>query len=292
MAIGAIDIGTNSVRLLVGHKNDDKVKTLEAKLRTPRLGEGVDKTKILNGKAIKRTIDVLKEYKNIIKNYNGEIYAVATSAVRSAKNKDQFLKSVKEEVGIEIDIVSGEEEARLSYLGLLSSFDNDFQGSLTIDIGGGSTEFIFANKDRVENYFSIDLGALRLTESYGGDLDNIFKEVKKSLKNINIYKEVKTLFGVGGTVTTLAAIEKKLEAYNKDIVHGTILDKESIEKIFNRLSSLSPKERVKVKGLTPKRADIILGGIIILLGIMERFKVGNLKVSDAGILEGIIYDKD
>ncbi|TDX44396.1 Ppx/GppA phosphatase family protein [Orenia marismortui] len=290
MVIGAIDIGTNSTRLLLAEKNKQGLTELASELRTPRLGEGVHKNEFLQEDAMNRTIKTLKEYQEIIDSYNGHTIAVATSAVRDAVNKASFLERVKKEVGIDIEVIEGIDEARLSYYGITSSLEKLSKRLLAIDIGGGSTELIFGKPNKMSEFTSINLGAVRLSENYGEDLESMKKEAYRMLSGVITDKEVEQLIGVGGTVTTLVAIKESLEEYDSELVHGFKLLKRDIEKILDRLQKLSLKERKKVIGLNPKRADIILGGIIILLTVMELVDQPYLKVSDASILEGLVYD--
>ncbi|OCL25729.1 exopolyphosphatase [Orenia metallireducens] len=290
MRVGAIDIGTNSVRLLIAEQANNGLNKLVSELRTPRLGEGIHQNGYLKKEAILRTIKVLREYKEIINNYNAEVVAIATSAVRDAKNQDIFLKRVKEETGIDIKVIKGTEEARLSYLGVVSAIEDLENQVLVIDIGGGSTEFIFGKYKDIMEFNSINLGAVRLTESYGEHLKEMKREAKDMLVDLLKDKNVEQLIGVGGTVTTLVSIREALEVYDYSIVHGSDLSKEEIIQILDDLSSLSLEERKEVIGLDAKRADIILGGIVILLEIMEQSKQDIVKVSDDSILEGVVID--
>ncbi|WP_408955205.1 Ppx/GppA family phosphatase [Natroniella sp. ANB-PHB2] len=288
MSIAAIDIGTNSVRLLIAEEKSQQLKRLASRLETPRLGAGSYQNSYLNHDAIERTIGVLKSYQKVIKQFNAASYVVATSAVRDAINQQEFLQRVKEEVGFEIKVVSGKEEARLSYLGITSSISKLEEQVLAVDIGGGSTEFIYGAKNKLEEYISINLGAVRLTERYDDDFTKMNLLAERMIKENIDKRKNSQLLGVGGTITTLVAIELELDSYNRKKVDGYFLTRNSIKRIFNKLASLSLIERKKVPGLQPKRADIILPGIIILLKIMEETDSEQIQVSEAGVLEGII----
>ncbi|MCK8827506.1 Ppx/GppA family phosphatase [Natroniella acetigena] len=287
MPVAAIDIGTNSVRLLIAHKKGGQFKRLASRLETPRLGAGIYQNGYLNQDAIERTIEVLKGYRKVVEQFDATSYLVATSAVRDATNRQEFLQRVKKEVGFEVKVASGEEEARLSYLGITSSISQLEEQVLAVDIGGGSSEFIYGAQGELEEYTSINLGAVRLTEKHD-NFDEMNLLAEKMIKEVIINRGCSQLLGVGGTVTTLVAIELELEQYNRNKVDGYLLTKDSIERIFNKLASLSLVERKKVVGLQPKRADIILAGIIILLEIMEQTDSKRIQVSEAGILEGTI----
>jgi len=290
MRVGAIDIGTNSVRLLIAEQDNDGLNKLVNRLRTPRLGEGIHQSGYLNEKAILRTIKVLREYKEIIADYDAKVIAVATSAVRDAKNQDIFLKRVKGETGIDIKVIKGTEEARLSYLGVISALSNLKERILVIDIGGGSTEFIFGEEKGINDFNSIDLGAVRLTDSYGENLEEMKRESKIMIAEVLKDRNIEQLIGVGGTVTTLVSIREALESYDYDVIHGASLSKKDITKILGNLSTLSLVERKEIIGLDAKRADIIIAGIVILLEIMEVSGQAKVKVSDDSILEGVVID--
>lgn len=292
--IAAIDIGTNSTRLLIGRlSSDNKIEPLVTELRTTRLGDGVDASNYLKRKAIDRTIDALQEYKRLIDEWKvTKIRVVATSALRGVSNQEEFIEKVKLKTDLEVEVISGVEEANLSYLGVIKGLSHLLaDNNLVIDIGGGSTEFITGSANEVENRFSIDVGAVRMTEKTSQikkRANLISNSLASKLKRIQ-NKEILTLFGVGGTITTLAAIDQELEPYSQDKVHGYSLDFSAIKRIFLDLNEKSIDERKKVIGLQPSRADIIVAGVQILLKIMEKLKVDNIIVSESDILDGIIY---
>lgn len=290
MNLAAVDIGTNSLRLMIAKGSNDGLEIVVNQLRTPRLGEGINKDGHLKEEAIKRTVAVLKEYKELIAQYQATAYLVATSAVRDANNREYFLDKVKEETGFEVMAILGEEEARLSYLGITSALSDLDEDVLAVDIGGGSTEFIFGNSEEFREYRSINLGAVRLTESYKQNLNKMKDKAKEMANDILKNKKVGELVAVGGTVTTAVAIKEELQSYKREVVHGYSLSRSDIEKILDYLSNLSLEQRKEVIGLNPKRADIIVAGIVILLEIVKESGVSEIKVSDASILEGLIYD--
>ncbi|AGB40146.1 exopolyphosphatase [Halobacteroides halobius DSM 5150] len=290
MKIGAIDLGTNSVRLLVAEPKEGQLNRLATELRVPRLGEDIHQTGFLKQEAIKRTTKVLQEYKQIIDRLDATPYVIATSAVRDARNKNEFITAVRRGLGLDVRSIAGEEEARLSYLGITSGLDNLSSKALAIDIGGGSTEFMWGKKQGIVEYKSLNLGAVRLTDSYGDNLKEIEKEVKAKLES-RINDTYSQLVGVGGTITTLAAINYSLESYDREIIHESILSQEEIREILKKLSSLTLEKRKEVRGLSPDRADIIIPGIVILLEVMNKSNIAQIVVSETGILEGMIYDK-
>lgn len=289
MKSAIIDIGTNSTRLLIADVENGRIKVLYSALDSTRLGEGIEK-KLLPGPAIEKTLAVLKKYLGIIESWQVEkTVAVATSAVRDAKNKTEFLKNVALETGLEIEIISGNKEAFLSYQGVLSSLSPLPGKVAVVDIGGGSTEFIWRDKNRVL-LRSIDVGAVRATEGrYAGD--QIRQLVKPAIAQIKKTKP-ELLVGVGGTITTLAAIALRLKMYNPNLVHGYILKYTQIEGIFLELVQASYEERRKMPGLQPERADIIVAGTQIALTILSSLESDLLQVSEADLMYGLALNMD
>ncbi|MFO7819942.1 MAG: Ppx/GppA phosphatase family protein [Halanaerobacter sp.] len=289
MNFAAIDIGTNSIRLLIAEHNEGELNRLVNKLRTPRLGEGINDG-IINSKAQKRAIGVLKEYQELVDSYQAHYRAVATSAIRDAENKEEFLNKTKEESGIKIDVINGLEEAELSYLGITSGLIKQEDNMLAVDIGGGSTEFIFGAIDGIREYKSINLGAVRLKESWKDDLEAMRSEAQSQVQEVLTDNKAEMLIGVGGTITTLASIDQNLEDYQPHKIQNYRLSFAEIGDILEQLKELNFAERKRIVGLAPDRADIIIPGIIILLEIMKASNLKRLQVSDFGILEGIIYN--
>ena len=289
MNFAAIDIGTNSIRLLIAEYNNGELNRLVNKLKIPRLGEGINDG-VINSKAQKRAIRVLSEYKELIDSYQAHYRAVATSAIRDAENKEEFLNRTKEESGIKIDVISGSEEAKLSYLGITSGLIKKEDNMLAVDIGGGSTEFIFGTIDGIREYKSINLGAVRLKESWGDDLEAMRSEAQSQVQEVLIDYKAEMLIGVGGTITTLASIDQNLEGYQPHKIQNYRLSFAEIENNLEDLTGLSLSARKEIAGLSKDRADIIIPGIIILLEIMKASDIKRLQVSDFGILEGIIYN--
>lgn len=290
MNFAAIDIGTNSIRLLIAKYNNGNLNKLVNELRTPRLGEGINNG-IINEQAQSRANKVLKEYKELIDAHQADYRAVATSAIRDADNKDEFLTRVKEESGIKIDVISGQEEAQLSYLGMIKGLNKMEDDLLAIDIGGGSTEFIFGTPAKLEEYKSINLGAVRLKETWGEDFAAISSAVQEKIKSFLDDGSAEMIIGVGGTITTLVSIAEKLAEYRPDKIQNYQLTYNKIEDILTNLKELTLSQRKKIIGLSKDRADIIIPGTIILLEIMDISGLQKLQVSDFGILEGIIYNK-
>ena len=297
MKAAAVDIGTNSCRLLIGEKKLDKsFNILVRKLEITRLGEGVDQNRKLKKAAVDRVFKALKKYKAIIENYQVEkTRVVGTSALRDVDNSD-LLSSKLNQLGFKLEIISGKKEAELNYLGAASSLDSDF---LLIDIGGGSTEFIWTEAGEIK-FKSLDLGCVRMTEKFisnpeekikSAEADAIKSYVKRLLAaNFNFNKNLKVK-GVGGTITTLAAVKLGMEDYDSDRIEDLQIKKSELEEICNNLSSLDLEKRREVKGLQPKRADIIIAGLIILKNILEYIDSRSLDVSDKDLLYGLLKEE-
>lgn len=298
MILAAIDIGTNSTRLLIVNYKNGNYKVLERDLIISRLGEGVDKNKYLNKKAVERTISALEKYDKKIKKYDAKkTKIVGTSALRDVKNKDDFIIPLKKRTSFDLNIISGRQEAKYIYKGVKSDIENnDF---LIIDIGGGSTEFIWKNKSKIIEK-SLDIGAVRLTERIIKDskkpLSNKEKEKIKNIINEILIKEditkfkTKKLIGVGGTITTLAAMDLGLKEYDSNKIHKYILSKENIKQIVKQLINSNLSERKKMKGLNESRADIITAGAIILKLIMKILDINEISISERDILFGLINE--
>lgn len=290
----AIDIGTNSCRLLIGEKSgDNSFDILTRELEITRLGEGVDKNKELKESAVERVYRALKKFRVIIDHYQvKKLRVIGTSALRDVDNAF-LLKDKLQELNFNLEIISGEKEAELNYAGAVSTLEDDF---LLIDIGGGSTEFIWSEAAEIK-FQSLDIGCVRMTEKFVLNPETEFKAdsanrirnyVKELLAaELNFNKDYK-IRGVGGTITTLAAIKLGLEVYDSSKIENLKISKRELEKIIGDLSKLNLKERKKIKGLQPQRADIIISGLIILKAILDFTGSSELSVSDHDLLHGLI----
>ena len=298
MPFATIDIGTNAVLLLIGEKiPGGKIKSIHEEANLTRLGQGLGSSNMLHADGMQRTLDVLKSYAATSKKYNASpIVAVGTSAFRRAGNSKAFLKRVKDEAGIDIQIISGDEEAALSFDAARAEFGNDI---IVVDIGGGSTEFIWQTKDGLHTQ-SLLLGAVTLQENFGRhdpldtqDIvemeDAVLNYLGELPKSALTETAGKTMVGIAGTVTTLAAMALKLKQYDHEQVHGHILTMADIEALVSQLMSLSNEERKKLPGLEPKRADVIYPGAVILEEAMEHFGKDKVIACHHGIRWGLAY---
>jgi len=300
--IASIDIGSNTVRLLIlGISKNKSFKLLVSKRKITRLGEKMDSESKLMEKRIAVTLKVLAEFQKIcIENGNPPLFAVATSAVREASNGKEFVRLAKKETGINIKIISWEEEARLTLEGVFWKISNENQKTITFDIGGGSTEFILSKGKNISGSCSTSLGVVRLTEKFITKHpvdDKKFKELQYYLMEelLTVKKQLSAfspeiLIGTAGTVTTLAAIKKNIHPYDADKIHGSIFSFQDAESILQSLKKQSLEERLNIKSLERGREDLIIAGIAIVLETMRTFDCKTLQVSEYSLREGIILN--
>jgi len=285
MRYAAVDIGTNSCRLLIAEPGiAPKLLNLHKGMETTRVGEGVSQSGLINAEAMDRTLLCLGRFQEKIQAYGvGKYRVIATSAVREAGNSSEFTRRAREEQGMNVDIVSGEEEAALSYEGVIGSLS--FSTSpLVVDLGGGSTEFICPQEKLL---LSIPLGAVRATEANmnAGQISEVLFPIGQIKQRFS----QRPLVLVGGTASTLVAVKMGLEEYSADLVHGQILTKRDIGDLYHLLERMPLPLRRRLPGLQPERADIICQGALIVLMILEILGKDEIIVSDSDLLEGIIH---
>lgn len=293
MKVGFVDIGTNSVRYLAAEISARRQPRVIARgLLTPRLGEGFAVSGKLEPPAIRRTLEALEVIRDRLREEGVTSFdCVGTEALRSARNAAVFLRPAAE-LGLEIEVLSGEEEAGLIFLGASSDLPLSSPDGVLIDIGGGSTEIIIRRPGKPPSLMSLPLGCVRLREIFGGEDELSRAKIREfchgKLAEAAVPETSAPLIGLGGTFTTLAAIERKLKVYRGEIVHGTRLGRGRIGEIMSMLCSLSLPRRKKVAGLEPSRADIIIPGILIAEALMNRLGAAEATVSDRGILYGLL----
>jgi exopolyphosphatase/guanosine-5'-triphosphate,3'-diphosphate pyrophosphatase len=308
MRTAAIDIGTNTVRLLVADYEGGKrfAPVLRKEIIT-RLGESFSATGIISDEAMERTLEALDGFKKAITELGADkTIAIATSVTREAGNGRDFVAKAREEAGVAIHPVSGEQEAELASLGALLPVDSAFDQAFIFDIGGGSTEFIFTQETEVLFIESVGLGVVHLTETHllhdpprKRELEAIEEAVRLKVESVRQHLHDAVLYpfksaarvmliGIAGTPTTLAAIDLALAAYDRDLVTNHILESERIASIFQALTGKDAAKRLLTPGLQKGREDLIIPGIIIVRAIMEAFGFSAVRVIDSGILEGLI----
>jgi exopolyphosphatase/guanosine-5'-triphosphate,3'-diphosphate pyrophosphatase len=298
--IAAIDCGTNSTRLLVASPEGS---TLERLMRITRLGQGVDQHHQLLPEAIERTVNVLGEYREVMDRFGVErVRMTATSAARDAANREEFFAAADAVIGVRPELLNGNDEGRLSFAGATEQLNPGDGPFLVVDIGGGSTEFAVgpAPESRREpgGVKSVDVGGGRLTERFlHGDpprpeelsqalsvVHDYLDDVQRELPQVN---DARLLVGLAGTVTTVAAVEIGLATYDRDRIHHFQLSRKAVEDVFRTLATEKRSQRLHNPGLEEARADVIVGGCIVLVAIMRHFGFDRCLVSEADILDGL-----
>ncbi|MDX3658570.1 Ppx/GppA phosphatase family protein [Streptomyces sp. ID05-26A] len=307
--VAAIDCGTNSIRLLIADvtKREDGtawLRDVHREMKIVRLGQGVDATGRLHPDAIQRTKEALLDYARTMQRKGVETARmVATSATRDASNRDEFFGMTEAILGAPAEVITGDEEARLSYLGAVADLDPDEGPFLVTDLGGGSTEFVLGTGSEVEAARSMDIGCVRLTERFIASdpptKDEIAQAeafaraaIKEAFEVVPVEK-AKTWIGVAGTVTTLSALVQGLEVYNSDDIHLSRITLDNVREITDRILSMTHDERASLGPMHPGRVDVICGGAVVLRAIADELEnragIRTLVCSEHDILDGIAF---
>lgn len=289
-----IDIGSNSIRLIIAEVENNKIKNIIYQEKaTTRLATNINKTGILAEEPFKKSIDVLAGFRKALDKYNvAKIKTVATSAVREARNGEEFIKAA-ENAGIEISIISGKEEGMLEYLGVCSGFD---AGShpLILDVGGGSSEIIYMQENNELHTESHKIGVVKMADMFdfqNGNNETLEKckaYIKEFFKDVTIPNNIQNFIATAGTATTLAAIDMEMTEYNFNKVNGYKISKEKVIKILNKVYSTPYNKRLEIKGMDKGREDLIIPGILIILEILNKTSIDIITVSDFGLREGAV----
>ena len=293
--VAAVDCGTNSTRLLIG----DGRRSVERLMRITRMGEGVDATGRLAPQAIDRVVGVLREFRSSMDRHGvTRCRVTATSAARDAANRDEFFDVAEAVLGHRPELLSGIEEGRLSFAGATTDLDPVDGPFLVLDIGGGSTEFVVGTTE-VEGTLSCDIGCVRLTEQWiehdpplpeelvaclsiaEGHVDDVLRVVPAAAG-------ARTLVGLAGTVSCVAAVEIGLATYDRDRIHHFRLSREAVEDVFRTLATETRAERLENPGMEKDRADVIVGGVAILVKVMRQMGFDECLVSESDILDGLV----
>ena len=298
--IASIDIGSNTVRLLILESTGNaEFNLLVSQRNITRLGEGMDTQGKLAINRMEATLQVLAAFRQIcLENGDPPLFAVATSAVREASNGHEFVRRAKKETGINIKIITWEEEARLTLEGVFWKIPDNNRKVVTLDIGGGSTEFILSQGKEISSFCSTSLGVVRLTEKFisrhpidekeflslKNHLENELQAVKKKLSTFR----PELLIGTAGTVTTLSALKNNIYPYDPEKIQASVFSRKDAESILEDLKRKSLSERLAMKPLEPGREDLIIAGTIIVLETMSAFDCETLTVSEYSLREGII----
>jgi exopolyphosphatase / guanosine-5'-triphosphate,3'-diphosphate pyrophosphatase len=300
MRVAAIDIGTNTVLLLVAERDPSgQLVAVSERATITRLGEGVDKTRVLAPAAIERTNAAIDRYAEIVHELGVErVDVVGTSAMRDAGGGDAVRAHVKSKLGVEARTISGGEEARLTFAGALSGITSVVPSShvRVFDIGGGSTEIVHGERGKPDVLFahSYDVGSVRLTERHvkndpptTAELETMREEAKAAIASVPAFDSNVPPIGIAGTMTTLAAVSLQMTTYDGARVHGLTMPVTEIERVVAELARLPLAERSVVPGLEPKRADVIVAGGLIALAYLEHAGAREVMISDRGVRWGL-----
>ena len=297
--VAAIDCGINSIRLLIADISGGKFKEVLRDMEIVRLGQGVDENKSFNPDAINRTLAAVEKFKNQLTGKGVEkIRFCATSATRDAANRDLFIDGVRQILGVEVEVIPGEEEARLSFNGATKELLQSDAPFLVVDIGGGSTEFVYGNKE-VEFAKSVDIGCVRMSERHLKSQPVEMSQVAQAI--IDIDKAIaqaaavvpistaKTLVAVAGTATTIAAAALELETYDRYAIHLSRIPAEKVHKVSAAFQAMTKSEISKLGFMHPGRVDVITAGSLVLSRVMAATGATEFVASESDILDGMAW---
>jgi exopolyphosphatase/guanosine-5'-triphosphate,3'-diphosphate pyrophosphatase len=299
--LAAIDIGSNSVRLLVAEAlRGGAYRILDEEREPTRLGRSVSSQGRLDDESMDKTLQALRTFKEIAAGYQvTSLRTIATCAVREARNGPEFCRRVREEIGLEVEVIAGDREARLAFASVQNAFDLSGKNVVVADIGGGSTEIVFATGNLIESIFSTPLGAVRLTEQFAlgenatlADFERMEEEVSSCLKK----RTTRPLFaphflvGCGGTFTTLAELIMATKKQSDAPVAGYKVSQAEVRHLLDRLRKMPLRARRGMAGMTPDRADIIVAGLTIIDALMKRFRVNTLVIHTRGVRDGLVRE--
>ena len=297
--VAAIDCGTNSIRLLIADITNGNFKEVLRTMEIVRLGQGVDQNKAFHPDAIDRTLAAVEKFAALIKSKGVEkVRFCATSATRDASNRELFTDGVKKILGIEVEVIPGEEEARLSFIGATKELFQNDGPFLVVDIGGGSTEFVFGNES-VDSAKSVNIGCVRMSERHLIDQPPSMAQISQAIIDIDIaiaqaaaivpISEAKTLVAVAGTATTVAAAALKLEQYDRYLIHLSRISATSVHQVAGMFQSLDKDQIASLGYMHPGRVDVITSGALILSRIMAATGASEFVASESDILDGIAW---
>ena len=295
--VASIDIGTNTILLLIAEVGEENINPLFEMETIVRLGEGVQKNGTLMKEAMNRGLQTLSQYLERCQAMEVQkIFAVGTSALREAKNSEDFLKLVKAKLNLSIEVISGEEEAQLSFLAVAKDLREVKEPILVVDVGGGSTEFILGRGRQIGQCISLPLGSVRFTEQFlhsdpvrEEEWQKMERKIRELLVNIPHSQEPLSMVAVGGTATTLSSVDQGLEEFIAEKIHHFVLIKEALKNQLLLYRSKTIDERRKIPGLPVARADVILAGGAILYLAMEELKCSSVLISCQGLRYGLLY---
>jgi exopolyphosphatase/guanosine-5'-triphosphate,3'-diphosphate pyrophosphatase len=298
--VAVIDVGTNSVKFHLGERNDDsRWRTVIDRADLTRLGEGLEQHGAIGPEALARTSDAIAAMVEEAREEGAmAIVAVGTAGMRIADNSDMVVDAVRDRTGITIEILLGEEEGRLAYVAVQAGLGLGDRAIVVFDTGGGSSQFTFGEGSRVDERFSVDVGAVRYTEQFRldvavseGVLAAALAAISSDLESLDNRPRPKALVGMGGAITNITAVSHSMATYDPDVVQGSILTRPEVDRQIELYRSMDAEERRSIVGLQPKRADVILAGACIVRTVMDRLSSESLVVSDHGLRHGILLDR-
>ncbi len=296
----AIDIGANTILLLIAQQTPEGLLQTVLDLETTtRLGEGLVRNRKINPHTMQESIDVIDRFLSLCRDMGvTKVVAIGTSSLREATNRSEFLRRVRGRCGLEIEIISGQEEARLSYLAVVKDQKWSSGPLVVIDIGGGSTEWIYGDSVGEVRVFSLNIGSVTVTEQFltsdpveEGEYQAMASHVGKALTNIPPLKGNIPLVGIGGTITTLFSVQQGLKEFDPSRIHYGLLKLKDIEGQIEQFKNLPLKERKAIVGLPPERADVIIAGATILFHSLLRLGSNQIWVSCHGLRYGILFER-
>jgi exopolyphosphatase/guanosine-5'-triphosphate,3'-diphosphate pyrophosphatase len=294
-----IDVGTNSVKFHVADRGEDGQWTVvRDRAEVTRLGEGLEKTGAISSEAASRTADAIK---GMVDEATADgalaIAAVGTAGLRIASNSAEVLDTVQDRAHVRVEVIPGEEESRLAFLAVKQGIGLGDGRLAVFDTGGGSTQLTFGSGDRVDERWSVDVGAVRYTERFGLDgvvspetLEEALAAIAEDLSRLNGHA-VDALVGMGGAITNITAVKHEMATYDPDVVQGTVLDKAELDRQIERYRTRDAAGRREIVGLQPKRADVILAGACVVRTVMDKLGRDTLTVSDRGLRHGVLAER-
>lgn len=302
--LATIDVGTNTVLLLIAEIQENRItRILEDRAEITRLGEGVHSKGCLGPGGQQRTLKVLRNYHTRCQSLNvKEIKVAGTSALRETTNARDFLARLKQDLGWDLRVLSPQEEAWYSYRAVRKGLSLTAEELLVVDVGGGSTEFIWGRREELHRWASLPMGTVKLTERFllsdpvheeecAQLIEAVNEELRAHFLNWSTETSFDVTVGVAGTFTTLGAVEKALVEYRSELVHGCTLQRAEIQRQIRLFKSKTLQERRQIPGLEPKRADVILAGGLLIDRVMDLFHIDQVVVSDQGIRYGLLYEQ-
>jgi exopolyphosphatase/guanosine-5'-triphosphate,3'-diphosphate pyrophosphatase len=300
MRYAVIDVGTNSVKFCIGEREQDGTwRTVVDRAEVTRLGEGLAETGRLGGEPVERTADAIAAMVEEARREGAEdVAAVGTAGLRIAPNAGDLIEAVKSRCGVEVEVISGDEEARLAYKAVMAALPGEPGTLVVFETGGGSSQFTFGQGEQIDERFSVDVGAARFTERFGLDAavsEDVVGEARAAiaaeLDRIENREPADLVVGMGGAITNMAAVAHELEEYDPAAIQGSVLGRDEVERQIERYRTSSADERRAITGLQPGRAEVILAGACIVATVLDLLGRDSLTVSDRGLRHGLLVER-